>query len=454
MKITLLYFILLHKVLFSFTSSSKEWSEKMNKLLEVARHYENYGTPKLTRAAGGLNDWGVKFEGNPRTASVHTLRPQDINVIGALGDSITAANGADAEYLPGVIKTYRGVSWSVGGDGNIDNTMTLTNILRKFNPDIKGFSTGAGITGVPERGSFNVAVPGARAEDIPDQARELIQRLKAANGTEIDYEHDWKIITIFIGGNDLCDLADDDSRPDKYIEKLKEGLDVLHAELPRTLVNVIEILEIYLLPQVRYGFGSTPQCGIVQQIECPYVAQGTEEELEFVKEETWEYQRLTQELLEKSGRYDTRDDFTVVNQPFFRNTVLPYTENGEVDATFFAPDCFHFSSKGHGMGAINLWNNMLEPVGNKTTEWGVYDLKVPTDENPYIFTNKNSAVKENPVVNPTSCESLNIPDWVIAVMAVLATGLLVEAIILICMNRKSKVVQQKKIGNDNISYKL
>ena len=40
-----------------------------------------------------------------------------------------AANGADAEYLPGVIKTYRGVSWSVGGDGNIDNTMTLTSLF-------------------------------------------------------------------------------------------------------------------------------------------------------------------------------------------------------------------------------------------------------------------------------------------------------------------------------------
>jgi len=454
MKITIFYLILLHQVYLSCTSSSKDWSENMDKLLEVAKQYESSRKPKLTKTAGGLDDWGVKFEGTPKTASVHTLRPQDISVIGALGDSITAANGADAEYLPGVAKTYRGVSWSVGGDGTIDDTMTLTNILRKFNPEIKGFSTGTGISGVPEIGSFNVAVPGARAEDIPDQAHELIRRLKAANGTEIDYEHDWKILTIFIGGNDLCDLSDDDSRPDKYIEKLKEGLDVLHAELPRTLVNVIEILEIYLLPQVRYGFGSTPQCGIVQQIECPYVAQGTEEELEFVKTETWEYQRLTQELLEKSGRYDTRDDFTVVNQPFFRNTMLPYTEKGEVDATFFAPDCFHFSTKGHGMGAINLWNNMLEPVGNKTTEWGVYDLKVPTDEHPYIFTNKNSKIEETPNVAPQSCKNSDIPVWVIAVMSILAAGLLIEAIVLICLNRKSKTIMQNKMGNSNDSYKL
>ena len=36
-------------------------------------------------------------------------------------------------------------------------------------------------------------------------------------------------------------------------------------------------------------------------------------------------QDLTHDLI-NSGRYDTRDDFTVVIQPFFKNTVLPYTE--------------------------------------------------------------------------------------------------------------------------------
>lgn len=65
-----------------------------------------------------------------------------------------------------------------------------------------------------------------------------------------------------------------------------------------------------------------------------------------------------QELID-SGIYDTRDDFTVVIQPFLRDSVLPYTEDGQVDATYFAPDCFHFSDIGHAMGAINLWNNMV-----------------------------------------------------------------------------------------------
>ena len=39
------------------------------------------------------------------------------------------------------------------------------------------------------------------------------------------------------------------------------------------------------------------------------------------------FQILTQDLI-YSGKYDTRDDFTVVLQPFFRNTELPRTEVG------------------------------------------------------------------------------------------------------------------------------
>ena len=36
-------------------------------------------------------------------------------------------------------------------------------------------------------------------------------------------------------------------------------------------------------------------------------------------------QDLTHDLI-NSGRYDTKDDFTMVIQPFFKNIVLPYTK--------------------------------------------------------------------------------------------------------------------------------
>jgi hypothetical protein len=43
--------------------------------------------------------------------------------------------------------------------------------------------------------------------DMPAQARRLVNRLK--QDAHIDYEHDWKVITMFIGGNDLCDYCED-----------------------------------------------------------------------------------------------------------------------------------------------------------------------------------------------------------------------------------------------------
>ncbi len=66
-----------------------------------------------------------------------------------------------------------------------------------------------------------------------------------------------------------------------------------------------------------------------------------------------------------SFRYDTRDDFTVVIQPFFEQTKTPRNPDGSVDMSYFAPDCFHFSEVGHRSAALALWNSMIEPVGKK-----------------------------------------------------------------------------------------
>lgn len=46
--------------------------------------------------------------------SVHKLRPGDITVIGAMGDSLIAGNGALEEWAIGTLIEYRGVSWCAG----------------------------------------------------------------------------------------------------------------------------------------------------------------------------------------------------------------------------------------------------------------------------------------------------------------------------------------------------
>lgn len=45
---------------------------------------------------------------------------------------------------------------------------------------------------------------------MPAQANLLVERMKTE--PEVDFENDWKLITLFIGGNDLCDYCDDKVR--------------------------------------------------------------------------------------------------------------------------------------------------------------------------------------------------------------------------------------------------
>ena len=42
---------------------------------------------------------------------------------------------------------------------------------------------------------------------MPGQAEKLVERMKKESN--IDFENDWKVITIFVGGNDLCEYCDD-----------------------------------------------------------------------------------------------------------------------------------------------------------------------------------------------------------------------------------------------------
>ena len=52
----------------------------------------------------------------PKATSVHHLTPYDIDVIGAMGDSLTSANGAKSVNLNTIRNEDRGVAWSIGAE--------------------------------------------------------------------------------------------------------------------------------------------------------------------------------------------------------------------------------------------------------------------------------------------------------------------------------------------------
>uniref|UniRef100_A0A1I8IZH0 Phospholipase A2, group VI (cytosolic, calcium-independent) n=1 Tax=Macrostomum lignano TaxID=282301 RepID=A0A1I8IZH0_9PLAT len=130
------------------------------------------------------------------------------------------------------------------------------------------------------------------------------------------------------------------------------ALDYLHDNVPRAFVNVVEVLDVTLVKELKDG---SPTCSVLlgsMLCKCPAFPESEEQEQEIANLQK-DYQRLLNELID-SGRYETLDDFTV---PFLRDSQPPRI-NGEIDFDFFAPDCFHFGVRGHSAAGKGLWNNM------------------------------------------------------------------------------------------------
>uniref|UniRef100_A0A8B9GJ96 Phospholipase B1, membrane-associated n=1 Tax=Amazona collaria TaxID=241587 RepID=A0A8B9GJ96_9PSIT len=143
-----------------------------------------------------------------------------------------------------------------------------------------------------------------------------------------------------------------------------------------------------------------------------------------------------------SGRYEEREDFAVVMQPFFRNTLLPLDEDNKPDMRFFAADCFHFSGRGYAEMAIALWNNMLEPAAAKQTYNNFTcdrsKLKCPSPEKPFLSTLRNSGFRSVDL-NLGKTEP-SVPYWTVIVAAV--AGVLVGSLLIwIVLRRRVKRYQ-------------
>ena len=134
-----------------------------------------------------------------------------------------------------------------GGLGSWKDYVTLPNILKNFNPKLYGYSTqNTLIPKMQNEDVFNVADSGATSGDLPKQAKRLIQLMRQDH--KVNYAHDWKMVTIMIGGNDVCsnvcsgisNLKDpSDASPAGFIRNIQRTLDILQLDLPRTIVNYI-----------------------------------------------------------------------------------------------------------------------------------------------------------------------------------------------------------------------
>uniref|UniRef100_A0A182MY44 Phospholipase B1, membrane-associated n=1 Tax=Anopheles dirus TaxID=7168 RepID=A0A182MY44_9DIPT len=326
--------------------------------------------------------------------SVHKLRPGDINVIAALGDSLTAGTGAAASGFVDLYQENRGLAWSIGGQWDWRNVTTLPNILKVFNPKLVGYSLGDAYP-YHRDSQFNMAEIGAVSYDIPYMARALVQRMR--RDPRVDWKRDWKLVTIAIGGNDICTfvctMRYPDQLPAKHRLRLQRTLRYLRDSMPRTFVNLVSVPSVAKVVMLR----EKPfACESLHHGECSCWVGKLYNQTD-ASRERWariqdEYSRVEKEVAE-SKEFRGLSEFAVVYQPWSLNVSMKM--NGkEIDYSLLSYDCFHMSQKGNAFAGTALWNNMLEPVGKKSPNWRPLfkNFKCPTKESPYLVTYDNSGL--------------------------------------------------------------
>lgn len=132
--------------------------------------------------------------------------------------------------------------YSTGGQSTWREFLTLPNILKEYNPNLTGYSTGTGEF-LSKQSRLNVAFPVSADADALRQARILVKKIK--DDPNINFQEDWKMITVFFGANDICSgqcFNKLEASAQMHAKKLMVALDYLQTNLPRTFVNLIPVL--------------------------------------------------------------------------------------------------------------------------------------------------------------------------------------------------------------------
>jgi len=321
----------------------------------------NYTTPEYTACPS--------LASPPDAVNVSSLRPGNIKVVMAMGDSITAAMSAK-DTLIFSLKEYRGISYAVGGDAGVT---TLPNLLKPYLP--AGYPVGIS-TGVGKRESsgtgLNAAVSGAINKDMLSQATWLVQQLKA--NKNVNFNLDWKVLTVWIGSNNLCDVcsSQNPNNGDNFQNEVYAALNYIQANVPRVFVNLVANLDISNLYYIDSG-----ACSLIHWVACGCVS--SKSDLPIVQKTGLDYQARAKTIAAKLNALN-KPDFFVAVQPFLVNTLI--TDRKELSAA----DCFHPSAPSHGIAAVALWNNMLTPSAQKKTAWSANDQPICATAQSFIST--------------------------------------------------------------------
>ncbi|KAJ3328933.1 hypothetical protein HDU76_009010, partial [Blyttiomyces sp. JEL0837] len=267
---------------------------------------------------------------NPKPTSVRDLRIDEINVIAALGDSITAAFAAKGLENPGEVLELkntdenRGISFAIGGD---EGAVTLGNFIKHFNPSLKGQSLGDHLVELcygpfclpyihHKNDVLNGAQSGSLVINLERQFGYVLDMMERLN---VDMENDFKLMMQF---------------------------------------NVSQVWDLTHKSPWCSGLRAS---GLVYECTCAFLPGPAGEAMRKSMDTlTTEYnERLIQ----------IQSDFVNENDPNFAVILDPLFQGVQVRdwplSALSNCDCFHPHEKSHQVMAVGVWNNLFRPSSKK-----------------------------------------------------------------------------------------
>ncbi|KAI8646013.1 hypothetical protein BD408DRAFT_381327 [Parasitella parasitica] len=191
--------------------------------------------------------------------NVHDLRPDDIRIVMGLGDSVMAAfaaKGVQNSFF-NIKNLYenRGVSFAMGGDPNV---VSLPNIINYYSYDMVGSSVGDHIISIcfgnqicPD-GQYrakidvlNAAQSGARSLNLNHQIDYLEGYLDGMYKAGAVKPTDWKLLTVFIGSNDICHSCTEiTSLPPAFSVNVLAAIERIRTSMSNVLVQIVGMMRV------------------------------------------------------------------------------------------------------------------------------------------------------------------------------------------------------------------
>jgi len=293
--------------------------------------------------------------------NVLSLHPGNIKAVMAMGDSISAGFGMIG-YPPEDLLEWRNYVFSTGA---ASAAFTIFNNFKKYSPSVAGGSeswTWPHPSGV---GAWlNAAVSHSSVQDLPSQVDFLVSQLQTVYKGKVDFNNDWKLLTIFIGANNLCSACEgrDSATPKYFGDRLREVLTQIEAKIPRVFVNLVTIFNV---SGVYYAGKDYWYCETIWAIikhECYCVKTGKKSDLDAMDIDAVQYNQISLNLAQEFAGHNN-PGFTVVVQPGLSG--IDIAKYGE--AYLSELDCFHPSLCANQAFTYQIWNNMFTPIGQKST---------------------------------------------------------------------------------------